>query len=74
MSESSTKNHGNNVHFRHSGSTANFVWMDGHATAEHMAFRKNNPDPRIDAMKIGNIGAIDSDSYYTPMRTDLEAL
>ena len=74
MSESGGKNHGNNVHFRHSGSTANFVWMDGHATAEHMAFRKNNSDPRIDAMKIGNIGAIDSDSYYTPMRTDLEAL
>ena len=73
MQESSKKNHGNNVHFRHSGGTANFVWMDGHATAEHMAFRKNNSDPRIDAMKIGNIGAIDSDSYYTPMRTDLEA-
>ncbi len=38
-----------------------------------MAFRKNNSDPRIDAMKIGNIGTIDSDSYYTPMKTDLEA-
>ncbi|OQA82286.1 MAG: Type II secretion system protein G precursor [Lentisphaerae bacterium ADurb.Bin242] len=64
---SGTKLHGNNMHFRHSNTMANFVWGDGHATGEKMAFAKVQSGVDCASMKIGSIGKIDSDRYFTPL-------
>jgi len=64
---SGTKLHGNNMHFRHSNTMANFVWSDGHASSEKMAFAKVQSGVDCAAMKIGSIGKIDSDRYFTPL-------
>ena len=59
--------HMNNVHFRHSGATANFNWADGHATSEKMTFQ-NIKDENVKKLNAGNIGPDDKDTYYTPLQ------
>ena len=57
--------HMNNVHFRHSGKTANFNWADGHASQEKMSF-PNAKTEAVAALNAGNIGPSDKDTYYSP--------
>ena len=57
--------HMNNVHFRHSGKTANFNWADGHASSEKMAFQ-NTKTEAVKNLNAGNIGPSDKDTYYSP--------
>ena len=59
------RNHMNNVHFRHSGDTANFNWADGHASSERMSFL-NTKSEVVKNLKAGNIGPADKDTYYSP--------
>ncbi len=66
-----SREHSNNIHFRHSNDTANFVWVDGHATNERYSFLKPG-DGRFTASKIGNIGTLKCDKYYTPMKEDVQ--
>lgn len=66
---SGTKQHGNNMHFRHAGETANFIWTDGHASAERMAFIK--PGAKA-GDHVGSIGSVNSDRFFTPLPTDAE--
>jgi len=58
--------HMNNVHFRHSGRTANFNWADGHATSERMVFQ--NLSESAKDLSAGNIGPSDKDTYYSPLQ------
>ena len=57
--------HMNNVHFRHSGKSANFNWADGHASQETMAFANTKSDA-VKNYPAGNIGPSDKDTYYSP--------
>jgi prepilin-type processing-associated H-X9-DG protein len=66
---SGTTSHGPNMHFRHSNDTANFTWADGHASSEKMAFPKVLSGVNCQALKIGSIGQIDSDRYFTPLNS-----
>lgn len=69
FSTSGSMQHGNNMHFRHAGETANFIWTDGHASAEKMAFAKPNTKPED---HVGSIGSVNSDRFFTPMGEDAE--
>ncbi len=62
---SGTRTHMNNVHFRHSGKTANFNWADGHASQEKMSF-PNTKSEAVQNLPAGNIGPADKDTYYSP--------
>ena len=66
---SGSMQHGNNMHFRHPGETANFIWTDGHASAEKMAFIKPNAKA---GDHVGSIGSVNSDRFFTPLPTDAE--
>jgi prepilin-type processing-associated H-X9-DG protein/prepilin-type N-terminal cleavage/methylation domain-containing protein len=57
--------HMNNIHFRHSGKTANFTWADGHASSEKMSFQ-NTKTEAVKNLNAGNIGPSDKDTYYSP--------
>ena len=59
--------HMDNVHFRHSGITANFNWADGHATSERLAYLKRNNEGAA-KLNAGNIGPSDKDTYYSPLQ------
>ena len=61
----SSRAHMNNVHFRHSGKTANFNWADGHASQERMSF-PNTKSAAVQNLDAGNIGPADKDTYYSP--------
>ena len=61
----SSTGHMNNVHFRHSGKTANFNWADGHASQEKMSFQ-NTKTEAVKNLNAGNIGPSDKDTYYSP--------
>ena len=64
-----SSSHMNNVHFRHSGDTANFNWADGHATSSRASFYNKKPDPEAVAnLFAGNIGPADKDTYYSPLK------
>lgn len=48
-------------HFRHDNLSANYVWADGHATAEHAGFIK------YPAINLGQLGRYEGDMrYYHP--------
>ena len=65
MPTAGTISHMNNVHFRHSGRSANFNWADGHASQEKMSFR-NTKSEAVKNYPAGNIGPADKDTYYSP--------
>jgi len=56
-----------NVHFRHTGTIANFCWADGHASSERMAYRNTTSDTAAN-LPAGNIGPKDKDTYYSPLQ------
>ena len=58
--------HMNNVHFRHSGETANFTWADGHASSSRASFF-NTKSETVRNYPAGNIGPADKDTYYSPL-------
>jgi len=65
----SNRSHMDNVHFRHSGDTANFTWADGHASSSKAAYYNKKPDPAAVAnLMAGNIGPSDKDTYYSPLQ------
>ena len=57
--------HMNNIHFRHASKTANFLWADGHAGNEKMAFSCANTNGAA-GINAGNIGPQDKDTFYSP--------
>ncbi len=56
-----------NVHFRHSGTIANFCWADGHASSERMSYQ-NTINETAAKLPAGNIGPSDKDTYYSPLK------
>ena len=60
----SSTSHMNNVHFRHTGTIANFCWADGHASSERPSFYKTGREKLL----VGNIGPSDKDTYYSPLQ------
>ena len=66
VSRKTSTGHMNNVHFRHVGKTASFVWADGHAGSEKMTFQNTKTDTVI-SLNAGNIGPSDKDTCYSPL-------
>ena len=67
VTRTASTGHMNNVHFRHAGKSANILWADAHASSERASFY-NTKSEAVKALRAGNIGPSDKDTFYSPER------